>query len=129
MANHESSIADLIKDAVRDARDLVHSEIALAKSEAREEVRRLAVSAVLLVAAAITGVIGLVLLLTAIAWGISEGLQWPVWAGFGLVTVFALIVSGVLASMGRARLRSERHMPRTVATLKEDMEWIRARTS
>jgi len=129
MANHESSIADLIKDAVRDARDLVRSEIALAKSEARQEVRRLGVSAALLVAAAITGIIGLVFLLTAVAWGISEGLQWPVWAGFGIVTVLVLIVSGVLAYMGRARLRSERHMPRTVDTLKEDMEWIRARTS
>ena len=129
MANHESSIGDLIKEAVRDARDLVHAEITLAKTEAREEIRRLGAGAVLLAAAAIAGVIGIILLLTAIAWGISEGLDWPVWAGFGIVTVLVLIAAGVLAYMGRARLQSQRHMPRTVDTLKEDMEWIRARTS
>ncbi len=128
MATQDTSIVDVIKSAVGDAQDLVRGEIALAQAEAREEVRRLGAGAALLAAAAIAGVIGLVFLLTTIAWGLSEGLGWPVWAGFGIVTALVLIGAGALAYMGRARLGRDRHMPLTVDTVKESMQWMRART-
>ena len=129
MATQDASITDVIKTAVRDAQDLVRDEIALAKAEARQEVRRLGAGAALLAGAALAGVIGIILLLTAAAWGISEGLGWPVWAGFAIVTAVVLIVAGALAYLGRARLQAERRMPLTADTLKENMEWMRARTS
>ena len=129
MATYDSSIADVIKSAVRDAQELVHSEIALAKAEAREEVRRLGAGAALLAGAAVAGVMALIFLFTTIAWALSEGLGWPRWAGFGAVTVLMLIAAGILAYVGRARLGRERHMPLTVDTMKESMQWMRARTS
>jgi hypothetical protein len=129
MVTQNSSITDAIKNALRDAQDLVRGEIALAKSEAREEVRRFGAGAALLAAAALGGVIALIFLLMTIAWGLSEGLGWPAWAGFGAVTALTLIAAGALGYMGRARLRRERHMPLTVDTLKESMQWIQARTS
>jgi hypothetical protein len=129
MATHDASITEVIKATVRDAQDLVRGEIALAKAEARDELRRLGAGAALLAGAALAGAIGIILLLTAIAWGISEGLGWPVWAGFGIVTALALIVAGALAYVGRARLRRRWQMPLTADTLKENMQWMRARTS
>jgi protein-S-isoprenylcysteine O-methyltransferase Ste14 len=129
MATQDTSIADIIRDAVRDAQDLVRDEIALAKAEAREEVRRLRAGAALVAGAAIAGVVGLVFLLTTIAWALSEGLGWPVWAGFGIVTAVMLITAGALAYLGRSRLGVDRHMPLTVDTVKENMKWMRARTS
>ncbi len=129
MDTQGTSVIDIIKSALRDAQDLIRGEIALAKTEAREEVRRLGAGAALLAGAALAGVIGLIFLLTTIAWGISEGLEWPAWAGFGIVTVVTLIAAGTMAYLGRARLARERHMPRTVDTVKENMQWIRARTS
>jgi uncharacterized membrane protein YqjE len=128
MASHEPSIADVIKSALRDAQDLVRGEIALAKAEAREELGRISTGAALLAGAAAAAVLGLVVLLATIAWAISEVLAWPVWAGFGIVTVLALILAGILAYMGKSRLTAARHMPRTIDTLKENMEWMRART-
>ena len=128
MASYEPSIADVIKSALRDAQDLVRGEIALAKAEAREEIGRISMGVGLLAGAAIAAVLGLVFLMATIAWAISEGLTWPVWAGFGIVTLLALILAGVLAYMGKSRLTAARHMPRTVDTLKENMEWMRART-
>jgi hypothetical protein len=83
----------------------------------------------MLAAAAISGVIGIIFLMTAGAWAISEVLAWPVWAGFAIVTLVMLLVAGVLAFVGKSRLTAARHMPRTVDTLKENMEWMRARTS
>jgi hypothetical protein len=129
MANHDSSIGDVIASAVRDAQDLVRGEIALAKAEAREEVRRLGAGAALLAGAALAAVIGLIFLLGTVAWGLAEGLGWPVWAGLGIVAAVTLIIAGALALLGRARIRSEKRMPLTVETLKENMKWMRARTS
>jgi uncharacterized membrane protein YqjE len=128
MASHEPSIADVIKSALRDAQDLVRGEIALAKAEAREELGRISTGAALLAGAAAAAVLGLVFLLATIAWAISEVLAWPVWAGFGIVTVLALILAGILTYMGKSRLTAARHMSRTIDTLKENMEWMRART-
>jgi hypothetical protein len=129
MTHSDVSIPDLIKGAIRDAQDLVRSEIALAKAEAREEIRRLGAGAAMLAAAALTGVIGVVFLLTTVAWAVSELLGWPVWAGFAIVTGLVLILTGALAYLGLARLRAQRHMPLTVDTFKESMQWMRARTS
>jgi hypothetical protein len=129
MANQDSSIAEVIKDAIRDAQDLVRGEIALAKAEAREEVSRIGTGVGLLAGAALAAVIGIMLLMTTIAWAISELATLPVWAGFGIVTLVTLIVAGVLAYAGRSRMSMQRHMPRTMDTLKENMEWMRARTS
>jgi cytochrome c biogenesis protein CcdA len=129
MATTEPSIADVIKSAVHDAQALVRGEIALAKAEAREEVSRLGIGAALLAGAAFAALIAFVFLMTTIAWAISEGLAWPVWAGFGIVTLVMLIAAGALAYAGRSRMKVARRMPRTVDTLKENMEWMRARTS
>jgi peptidoglycan/LPS O-acetylase OafA/YrhL len=126
---YDSSIADVVKSAIRDAQDLIRGEIALAKAEARAEVSRLSVGIALLAGAAFAAVIGTVFLMTTIAWAISEGLAWPVWAGFAIVTAVMLIAAGALAYAGRSRMRAERRMPHTVDTLKENMEWMRARTS
>jgi hypothetical protein len=126
---HDVSTVELLKGAVRDAQELVRAEIALAKTEARAEIKRVGAGVALLAGAAIFAVIGVVLLLTTVAWAISEGLGWPVWAGFGIVTLLVLIAMGALAYIGLGRLRSERHMPLTVDTFKESMQWMRARTS
>jgi uncharacterized membrane protein YqjE len=129
MAMEEPSIGVVIKNAVRDAQDLVRNEIALAKAEAREEVQRLRVGAGLLAGAALAAVMAIVFLMTTVAWAISDVLEWPAWAGFGIVTVLMLLAAGVLGYVGRSRITAARHMARTVDTLKENMEWIRARTS
>jgi uncharacterized membrane protein YqjE len=129
MAIHEPSIADVIKNAVHDAQDLVRGEIALAKAEAREEAGRFGGGAAMLAAAALSAVIGIVFLMTAVAWAISDVAEWPVWAGFTIVTVFMLLAAGVLAYIGKRRLTAARHMPRTMDSLKENMQWMRARTS
>jgi len=129
MDTHEPSIADVIKNAIRDAQDLVRSEVALAKAEVREEVRRLSVGIGLLAGAALAAIMAVIFLMTTIAWAIADVFAWPVWSGFGIVTVLVAIAAGALAYIGKKRITVARHMPRTVDTLKENMEWMRARTS
>jgi uncharacterized membrane protein YqjE len=129
MKTSEESIAAALRAAVQDARELVRSEVALARAELRDEVRRVRAGATALVIAAVAALMALVFLLTTIAWAISEGLGWPAWTGFGIVTLAVGILAVALAYVGRKRLAGEPHMPLTVETLKENVQWMRARTS
>jgi hypothetical protein len=114
---------------VRDAQDLVRSEIALAKAEIREEGRRAARGASLMASAGIAAVLALAFLMSTLAWGLSEAFAWPAWTGFAAVTGLLLIVAGILFVAGRRAFGVEKHLPRTTAILKENSEWLRARTS
>jgi len=128
MAPENPSIVDVIHRAIHDAQELVREEIALMKAEARQEIGRLVSAGTLIAGAAVTGLIGLVFLLTALAWALSEGLEWPVWSGFLIVGATMFVVAGALAAAGRSRVRGMQRMPLTVATMKENAEWMRART-
>lgn len=129
MAEYDDSIADVLKRTLHDAQELVRGEIALAKTEMREEMRRVGRGAVALAAAAVAGIIAVVFLLTAVAWGISIGFGWPAWSGFAVVGAVVTIVAAVLAYLGRNRLVGQRAMPRTLDTMKENAEWMKTRTS
>lgn len=129
MNGYNESIAEALKQTLHDAQDLVRGEIALAKAELRDEVRRVGTGAAALTGAAVAGLIGLVFLLTAAAWGIAEGLNWPVWSGFAIVGALVTLVALVAAAIGRKRLAGERHMRLTVETMKENMQWMAAQKS
>ncbi len=129
MNGYDPSIADLLKGTIRDFEELVHGEVALAKAELREEVRRAGSGAALLAAGAAGAVIAGVFLLTAAAWGIVALFDWPVWTGFALVGVVVGAIALALLSRGRKQLTTGRHMPLTVDTMKENLRWMRARTS
>src|SRR5262245_44848937 len=111
MAVYESTILDVVKSAIRDAQDLVRGEIALAKSELRDELKRLATGAGALVAGAVMGIVAVVFLFATIAWAIASVAQWPLWAGLGIVTLLAVVIAVALVSLGRARFTAERHLP------------------
>jgi protein-S-isoprenylcysteine O-methyltransferase Ste14 len=128
MAGYEESMVDLLKGAIDDARELIAAEIALARAELQQEIARLKAGVAALAGAAFAGLVALLFLLTTVAWALSEGFGWPVWAGYGIVTLVMGIVAGALAYMGRAKLASGPPMPKTVDTLKENMRWMRART-
>ena len=48
---------------------------------------------------------------------------------YAIVTGLLLLLAVVLALMGRSRIAAARPLPRTMETMKENSEWIRARTS
>jgi len=91
--------------------------------------RMLESGAGLLAAAGLAAVIAIVFLMTTLAWAIPDLLGWPVWSGFAIVTVLMSVAAAVLAYTGKQRVTAARHLPRTVDTLKENIEWMRARTS
>lgn len=128
MASQNESIPDLIRGTIRDGLGLVRDEIFLARTELREEITRVKSALIMIVAAATVGVLAVVMLLDMAAWGVVYAFDWPTWAGFAIVALPLVIITAVLAVMGRSLLTRDRIMPKSVDTLKENAEWIRART-
>jgi hypothetical protein len=124
----DQSIADVLRSTIQDAQALISSEIALAKAELRAEVRTVGTGAAALAAAAVSGLIALVFLLTALAWAMPPLLGWPVWSGFAVVGLVVAVCAAGLAMTGRSKLNRHRHLPLTSDTMKENLEWMRART-
>jgi uncharacterized membrane protein YqjE len=124
------SLGDLVRGILIDLRALIREEVALARVEIREQATRARAAAMSFGIAAGALLFGGTFLLIAIAIGIADLLQWPVWAGFLIVAVVLALIGFVTLSSGRKRLRDVHAVPaETVTTLKENSEWIAKRLS
>jgi uncharacterized membrane protein len=127
---HNDSIGGLLRGILMDLRTLIREEIALARVEIREQAGRARAAAMSFGIAAAALLFGGIFLLVAVATGIAELLDWPVWTGFLIVAILLSIVGFVTLSSGRKQLRNVHAVPEeTVSTLKENSEWIAKRLS
>lgn len=127
---HHDSIGGLLRGILIDVRELVREELALARLEMREQANRARLAIAILAAAAVALALGTVFLLIAMANGIAYALGWPVWAGYLVVALLLAIAGTVGLTAGRQRLRNVTPLPHeTVATLKENSQWIAKRLS
>ncbi len=126
----QASFASLLGGAINDIRELFRQEVSLARVEIRQEVANARSAALKLGVAAITGLFAALLLLIALARGLSDLLAMPVWAGFAIVGGLLAIVAGVLVAVAWPNLKSVSPIPgRTVRTMKENIEWVKRQTS
>lgn len=126
----DPSIASLLSGIVGDAQELVRQEIALARQEVREEISNAKGAAMALaIASAVLAVGGLLLVLT-LAQGLADLLDWPMWAGYGIVGAIMAVAGYLLLSSAQKRFKDIHPIPeKTVETLKENVEWIKDRTT
>jgi hypothetical protein len=128
MASHDESIPDLIRGTIRDGMGLVRDEILLARTELRDAAARIKSGLTTIVAAAVAGLLAVIMVLETIAWGAVYAFEWPPWAGYAIVALPLVIIAVVLAMRGQRLLSQNRYLPKSVETMKENAEWIRART-
>jgi uncharacterized membrane protein len=130
MTEREPSVASLLSGIVGDAQTLVRQEIALARQEIRQEISTAKDAGISLGSAALVLVIGGLLLVLALAQGLAYLLNWPTWAGYGLVGVVLAITGIILLVAARKRVQAIRPIPeQTVETIKENVAWIKERTT
>ena len=120
-----TSLADLGRQLIDEARGLVRKEIELAKVEVLELVKTNAVAVGLFAAAAVLLLIVLVMLQVAVIVTLlvtlGQAAAWYLaWALFG----FWVVLIAVLALIGKAKLRFK-PPEKTIATLKGDIEWAK----
>lgn len=116
----DNSVSGLVRGALDDVRDLFREELALARAEIRAEMGKVTASAVRFGAAGAALWFAAMFLLVTIALGITTLLNWPSWAGFGIVALVLGVAGGVLMLAGRSAIRDVRPLPRTLHTVKEN---------
>jgi Putative Actinobacterial Holin-X, holin superfamily III len=127
---HNDSIGTLVRGVLMDIRDLMREELSLARVEIREQAGKAKLAAASLGAALVALAFGGTFLLVAIAVGIADLLNWPVWTGFLIVALLLSVAGFVMLASGRKKLRTVQPVPEeTVRTLKENSEWLKRRLS
>ncbi len=120
----ERTLGQLVADASHDLSSIVRSEVALAKAELKADVVAAAVGAAMFAVAGVVAFLALILLLIAAAYGlVAAGLS-P-WLAFLVVAGVLLLITLVLALVGKSQIgragppeRTLRTTRETVATLK-----------
>lgn len=127
-ARAEPSLGELFSSASRDVSALVQSEIALAKSELRQDVKKGAAGGAMLAVAGVLAFVALIMISVAAAYAIvALGLH-PAWA-FLIVGVVYLVVAGALAFVGKNLLAKLGPPERTIQSSKETAAFLKRRPS
>lgn len=121
----DRSLGQIVGDITSDLTTLVKQELALAKTELKEEATKAGKGAGLLGGAGVAGLLALILGSFALAYLLDNWI--PVELAFLILTLLWAVVGAVLASKGRTELKNANpQLPETQQTLKEDAAWARA---
>jgi hypothetical protein len=120
------SIGDLLGEATSELSHLFRQEVELAKLELKRDAKEAADSAKFFGIAGGAAFFALLLISFAIAWGLAEIM--PIGVAFLIVGVVYAAVAAVTFVSARKRLDDFNAVPEeTVETLKEDVQWLKAR--
>ncbi len=124
-AGQDKSLGELVSEATRDFSSLMHQEVALAKAEIKHEVAAAGKGAGLFGGAGISGLLAVVFLSSALAYGIAGLLDVSVGWGFLAVGLLYLAVAGVMGLLGKKKISQVGPPERTIETVKDDIEWAK----
>lgn len=128
LAEPDKSVGELVGRLTKDFGDLVSTHIELAKVETKEEVKKAGKGAGMMAGAALAGLLALILLSFAAAWGLAELM--PAGLAFLIVGLVWTIAAGALAYLGRQEFQQMDPTPhQTVDELKEDRRWLNEQKS
>jgi hypothetical protein len=117
---------ELVSDLANDAKQLLRQELALAKYEIREEIRK-AKSALISLGIGIgLAAIGGLLLIVMLVHVLNAFAGLPLWSCYAIVGGVCAIMGIVLLYKGKYRLAQIDMIPQqTVETMKENVRWIK----
>jgi uncharacterized membrane protein YqjE len=122
---HDKSIPALMRELADETTTLVRQELDLAKAEMAEKGKAAGVGAGMLAGALIAALMALGAVTTCVIAALALAL--PVWLAALIVVAIYLVAAGILALVGKDRLR--RSMPpkpdQTIETVKEDVQWVK----
>jgi hypothetical protein len=120
-------IGTLLKELVEGSGELVQHEMRLARVEAMELVWGIGVGTASVAVGGVLGLLGGLCLLAGLIMLVGD--QWlhdDYWLAALIVTLIAGAVAAFYAWRGKQRLTPRQLVPnQTVATLKEDVEWLK----
>jgi hypothetical protein len=122
----EPTLAELVSELVNDAKQLLRQELALAKHEIREEVRKTKTALIFLGVGIGIAAIGGLLLIVMPVHLLNALTELPLWSCYAIVGGVCAVVGMVLLYRGKQRLAEIDVIPQqTVETMKENVRWIK----
>jgi hypothetical protein len=120
----ERTLGQLVADASKDVSEIVRAEVALAKAELAVSAKNGAAAGGMFGAAGYLAFLASILLAIAAAYGlVSAGLR-P-WAAFLVLAVALLIVAGILALIGRGRIKRVGPPKRAISSTRETLAAVK----
>ncbi len=120
----EPTLGALVASASQDLSALMRSEIELAKTEVRQEVKTGIKGGAFFGVAGFVALLGVILFSVALAY-VLVALGLPEWAGFLIIAVLYFIVAAVFALLGRRKMKQVNPPERTIRTSKETAAFLK----
>ena len=118
-----SSSKDALQRLIDGVQTLIREHMALARAEAKEDIRQMGRDAIVGAAGVPALLAGYLLLMMAI--GFLLALWVPSWAAFGIVAFVNLAAGGAVSFVGiRKIMRNRVDMPHTGQELQRDKQWL-----
>ena len=123
--SRERSSAEVLKDIIGNAQEMIRSEVRLAKAELKEEIGKTVDGAKLLGAGAGAGLFALGFVLVAVAQFLAEYM--PGWAATLTVGVVLGVAAAVMIMSGKGKVKVPTP-DKTIENVKENVEWVKNQT-
>jgi uncharacterized membrane protein YqjE len=121
------SIADVLQDIVANVQTIIRAEIRLAKTEVKEEITKARAAAGMMAGGAVAALFTIWLLLLTVFFALATVM--PFWAAALVLLVVMAIVTAILLTAGRKRLKTVNTKPeKTIETMKENVQWVKTQT-
>ena len=121
----DASTGELFKQLSEQTTTLVRQEVDLAKAELSEKGQKVGVGAGMFGGAGILGYTGLLAVTAAVVLALNEVMD--AWLAALIVGAFYLAAAGVMALLGRDRIREATPVApeQTIETVREDVQWAK----
>ncbi|MBT0767348.1 phage holin family protein [Kineosporia sp. J2-2] len=120
----ERTIGQLVAQASEDLSALVRYEVALAKAEIKDDVKRGAVAGGMFGAAGYLGFLATITLVITVGYAlVAIGL--PEWLAFLIITVLLLAVAGLLGLIGVSQAKKIKPPERAIASTKQTLAAVK----
>lgn len=123
MSTEERPLSSVLHDIIGNVQFIIRSEARLAKAEIVEEARKSSSAAMLIGAGVLMLVLSGLFALLAIVYALS--LVMPAWAAALIVAAGEGLMAAIFIGLGLKRVRTVRAIPKTVASIKENVEWAK----
>ena len=122
----DQPVGDIIKSITDDVKLLVRDEIELAKTELVPAAKNGGIGDGLFGAAGYFAICALSVLYFALAYGLSDLFEWPLWLGFLVVGIALFVVAGICGAIGFTRVKKVKAPERTIAQANQTVTEVKA---
>ena len=126
MRRVDRSFSEVLHDIIGNIQDIIRAEVRLAKTEVREEISRARSGVLLLAIGTIAGIFCVLFILLAVLIALASLV--PESAAALIVALGLALCAVVTVTQGVRRLKRVEGTPKTIASLKENVEWAKQQT-